>query len=169
MDFADFEAKQVQIPNSKNANNVALGIVLEQLIGKNPASTPEAATVGLLLADRFSPASEIFGVMFDDGSSNLTSFDAVQRQGAALFLDAIADKRGGGQSPDFIRQAIYSATHELGHIFNLPHKNQTANFMREGRPNEPVFAPEAFRFEADQVDCRNARSRPLSGPAARDG
>lgn len=76
--------------------------------------------VGLLLAGQYQPRPDFFGYMFDaafaPGSSD--PGELTPREGCAVFLSAIERRRQGNA---FLEEVIYTAVHELGHLFNLQH------------------------------------------------
>jgi hypothetical protein len=146
-DVSDFDNECVRIDPKKATNSFALNSALGRLVGANPAPPkgPEV-TVGLLLADEFETGG-IFGLMFDQRGGGLPSFEKVQREGAALFLKTIGATRK--KEDEFLEQVVFSAAHELGHVFNLPHKDTPLNFMTESDKERPVYPTTAFHFEAD--------------------
>ena len=76
--------------------------------------------IGLLVADRFEPARNFFGIMFDE-AFNPTSSDTwalSAREGCAVFLGGIQDGRGPS---DRLDETVFTAIHELGHVFNMQH------------------------------------------------
>lgn len=100
--------------------------------------------IGLILTDRFPDRPGVFGLMFDVGFNSGVadpSFNAVPREGCALFLDAIRDARGGG--PQYATEVGFSAVHELGHVFNLWHLRPPVNFMAQSEA-AAAFDPSAF-------------------------
>ncbi len=80
--------------------------------------------------------------MFDAGFEPTKSpYDAVAREGAAVFLDRIADDRAGNA---FATQVVYTTLHELGHVFNLYHIASEPNLMAQSAGSAPDSG--AFRF-----------------------
>jgi hypothetical protein len=101
-----------------------------------------------MLADRFGPRRTALGLMFDPGfRSGLSdpTFNAVPREGCAVFLDAIRDLRGGGAA--YQQEVAFTTVHEIGHVFNLWHIPTTPNFMAQSPARGP-FGPGAFFFAA---------------------
>lgn len=96
-----------------------LHMALESITGYQRRRN-RVTNIGLLIADTYEPAPGHFGMMFDEnfepGSSDWTA--TTPREGCAVFLGAIAGKRNGA---DFDAEVIYTAIHELGHVFNLQH------------------------------------------------
>jgi hypothetical protein len=108
-----------------------LNEALETLRGTSGPS-PEGITIGLVLANRYRAQGTIFGVMFDADPALLgsggQSSAVIQRQGCAIFLDAIRAKHEG-QDRAFREHALFTAIHELGHVFNLWHVDNPVSFM----------------------------------------
>lgn len=96
----------------------------------------QVSEIGLLIADSFAPARGFFGLMFDDafvpGGSN--PWALTPREGCAVFLDAIENAR---QPKDLMAEAIFTAVHELGHVFNLQH-GSPPSFMTRSAVTGPV-------------------------------
>jgi hypothetical protein len=83
--------------------------------------------------------AKLYGLMFDyngnDPSLSSTTFDTdngVPREGAAVFLDDI------GSDPSRI---VYTAIHELGHVFNFRHDSSNKSFMALSGFNQRGFLP----------------------------
>ena len=77
--------------------------------------------IGLLVADRFDPAKNSFGLMFDTAFEPRSS-DASHRkarEGCAVFLGGIEDGRTTPAS--FLDEVVFTAVHELAHVFNIQH------------------------------------------------
>jgi hypothetical protein len=98
--------------------------------------------IALLIADSYKPAQDYFGFMFD-GDFEPDSSDwgaATPREGCAIFLDAIAAKRSGA---DFDAEVVYTAIHELGHVFNLQHTDPPS-YMAQSADEAQPFTHAAF-------------------------
>jgi hypothetical protein len=124
--------------------------VLQQALSLVLAGAP-APAVGLLLGDSLvdDPVAGLdpgqYGFMFD-----LTQAGGVRpRLGAAVFLAAIASKANELGLDARATQAFiaFTATHELGHVFNLWHSPDGAGFMAP-HP-DPTKLP-AAGFESQQ-------------------
>jgi len=84
--------------------------------------------------------------MFDSGFTGAPVRDDAPRQGAAVFLGAIRANRPTGR--EFRREVLFTAMHELGHVFNLWHVNN-ASFMRSS-PSGQLSHPDGhFKFSAE--------------------
>lgn len=135
------------LPNNEPTNIVNLQRSLRR-ITQNPSSG-RINRVGLIIGDRFQPRTSLLGLMFDFG------FDTVElgnvhpddhrlaREGCAIFLDAVHDIRGN--QGDFRSEIVFTAIHELGHVFNLWHLDSPSNFMSTSR-NEAPFSSNSFFF-----------------------
>jgi hypothetical protein len=108
-----------------------LNEALETLRGTD-GPAPEGITIGLILANRYRGPEGTFGVMFDADpavlGSGTQSSALVQRQGCAVFLEALGAKHGGDGAA-LREHALFTAIHELGHVFNLWHAGDPASFM----------------------------------------
>lgn len=109
-----------QLPASVSGDGVSPDMLkggLSDLFAVLPKS--DDIPVGLFLTDAYESDDILpYGMMFDllgrDGSFG-------PRQGCAVFLDTIAPAAGGG---DKLNEFIaFTALHELGHAFNLWHKD----------------------------------------------
>jgi hypothetical protein len=106
---------------------------------KNPKKPGRVSRVAVIFADSYGPESEALGVMFDRG---FTTFDdpndtalytGVPREGCAVFLGAIGMFRN--HDPQAVAEEIcFNTMHELGHVFNLPHRNQPRSYMSRSDP-----------------------------------
>lgn len=105
--------------------------------------------LGLLVGGSFEGQSKHFGYMFDQVFRPNTSnpwLDTPAREGCVVFADAIASKR---QPVEFADELVFTAIHEMGHVFNLQHDEPP-------KPSHPTFmmrsadVPAAF----DLADCR---------------
>jgi len=83
--------------------------------------------IGLIFAAEFSGHPELLGLMFDLGFAGPSAaFDAVPREGCAVFVNAVQQLRPNNL---FHEELTYTATHELGHVFNLGHMHDPRGFM----------------------------------------
>lgn len=106
---------------------------------KNPRKPGRVSRIAVIFADSYAPEPEALGVMFDRG---FTSFDdpndtalytGVPREGCAVFLGAIGAFRN--HDPQAVAEEIrFNVIHELGHVFNLPHRNQPRSYMSRSDP-----------------------------------
>ncbi|WP_310278267.1 hypothetical protein [Flavobacterium piscis] len=113
-------------------------------------------SIGLLFADRFYGHAGVFGYMFDQGfdPEGIERVDQVfhmlPREGCVVFLDEIRDHRNSG---DYANEVMFTAIHELGHVFNLWHIEDKLNFMKTSSPDRSAYGSEA------QLFTRNHRLR----------
>lgn len=118
-------------------------------ITQNPVNISQVRNVGVILADRYEHRPGLLGLMFDYGfnPSNIApvtaAFRSVPREGCAIFLNAIRDMRG--INSDFNKEVVFTAIHELGHVFNLGHINSPRNFMSTSDVSA-VYPPTAYFF-----------------------
>jgi hypothetical protein len=115
-------------PNGIDAFNLNKGL---RQMREAPPTVPDGNVIGIILASRFLNQPELFGVMFDvdsDVFSGGDQFDDVQRQGCAVFVDAIRAAHPGSDAA-FEQHLLFTAMHEIGHVFNLWHANAPLSFM----------------------------------------
>ena len=117
----------------------SLHTMLRGLTG-NPLYRRPVDTIALIVARAYRGNRAAFGMMFDEGyvhdGAPADDVDAPEvlgppREGCAVFIDAIAAKRGERGSPAFDRELTFTTLHELGHVFNLQHQNDEHNVMKE--------------------------------------
>lgn len=131
-------------PTGSSIDDFQLHTTLAALTG-NPFKGP-VLTIGVIFAGTYLPDPSVFGIMFDAGfDPDNSSYDAVAREGCAVFLERIASVR---QDADFGAQVVYTTLHELGHVFNLYHLQNKANLMAS---SEATSAPTdaAFQFATE--------------------
>ncbi|UTA67271.1 hypothetical protein [Emticicia sp. 21SJ11W-3] len=125
---------------------------LQQSLAHLTQNTPnlkQANNIGLILADSFKARPGLLGMMFDFGfnPSGLTPvsefFTSVPREGCAIFLDAIESIRPN--IDDFRREVLFTAIHELGHVFNLWHIENPKTFMATSDTTN-TFPSSAYLF-----------------------
>jgi hypothetical protein len=126
---------------------------LEAICANPPGQFP-IPRLGLLLAPRYGPRPEVFGVMFDTGfrdddQANLPiHYWSTPREGAAVFVEAIRARRPN--ETNFEAQVSYTMVHELSHLFNLQHTAEAGCFLdtSPAGPNAPLAS--SFRFLDEQ-------------------
>ncbi|WP_367874181.1 hypothetical protein [Luteolibacter sp. Populi] len=145
-------------------SSLELHLALEGLVGSGAGA---ARKVGLIFAGGYAFKPGIFGLMFDRGfrtnDDENPRFTTPARQGCAVFLDPIGRLRAPGipdrnTSQDFQKEVLFTATHELGHVFNLGHQENLNNFMRSSLPGS-VFPAAAFKFLEGQKRILSRCSR----------
>jgi hypothetical protein len=105
---------------------------------------PRAQWALWLLFAHYHQDPELLGIMFDNPDRRTPS-DTIQRQGAAVFGQRIADKMpAGAYGPAWVKREIFfAAIHEIGHCFNLNHswqKQSGVNWAFDpGDPNAASF------------------------------
>ncbi|MCE9637141.1 MAG: hypothetical protein K8T90_15660 [Planctomycetes bacterium] len=129
------------IPNLQSA----LGSLV---IGQS--ETRKVPRIGLLFADSFAPKDGVLGIMFDEGFTPGTpgepsEEDSIPREGCAVFLDAVAELRKAAGQPTIADEALFTAIHELGHVFNLWHVRDPLSFMAQSS-TAGVYGSAAHRF-----------------------
>lgn len=118
----------------RRLEDVTDSLVLHSALGALVNDFQRGAAIGLIFARRYRPYPDALGVMFDRGFATqddpygAANEFAIPRQGCAVFLDKIAAVRGG-YGAAAVDEALYTAIHELGHVFNLVHNFQEPNFM----------------------------------------
>ena len=128
---------------------------LQEMLGKTPAHVLGVDEIGLLFAGHLKNQGDVFGMMFDspiaDPSSAEPPYNTTPRQGCAVFLDAIAQRRPNAKA--FSREVLFTAMHELGHVFNLWHLESRPSFMASSSPGlNEVRDDTYFRFIGDPGD-----------------
>lgn len=105
----------------------------------NKSNVTSVDRIGLLIAGSYSPRPNdpIFGYMFDTGFAG-TSSGTVAREGCVIFADTIRARRPSAQA--FADEMLFTAIHELGHVFNLWHIDSPQNMMARS-PLDQTFAP----------------------------
>jgi len=137
-------SRLTQIPQAPRADLLSLHIAL-RLLTLNSTGPGPVSRIGLLLADRFVPRPTVLGMMFDIGFQSGVSdptFNAVPREGCAIFLDAILALRGPG--PAYDQEVAFTAVHEVGHVFNLWHVLSPPNLMAQSPLGAPFGAGALF-------------------------
>ncbi len=147
-------------PNSPLAGrHFALDLHRElRFYAANPLDQP-VETVVALYGGVYHHNDSPYGMMFDPGFIpdagelflNKPHLEGRPREGCAIFLGAI--ERDRKVDPDllwdqFEQQTTFTTIHELGHVFNLPHKKPPINYMSQSdrrsvyNPNFHEFIPE---------------------------
>lgn len=106
------------------------GAVLQELLRRIlpvPHGGP-IADIALLFCRRWSssPSLRLYGLMFDYNGQDpdlgsLSSSNGIAREGCSVFLDAFDSSA--------FREMMFTAIHELGHVFNLFHDLNDNSFM----------------------------------------
>jgi len=137
-----------QIPGNRPTDTYYLNKFLRNML-KNLPWAKAVNRIGLIFADEFYRRKGVLGLMFDFGFNPSgfrpvdEIFTSVPREGCVVFLNAIKRLRGNGVS--YRKEAVFTAIHELGHVFNLWHKDTYNNFMSSSH-RDSVLPPRAFRF-----------------------
>ena len=118
-------ANAALIPANKPTSHGNLQQALRNLIGAQ-APLNQARKVGLLFADRYVPYPNAYGYMID---GSIHPNDPFAREGAVVFLHPILQDRNHLGPTAVRREYVFTAVHEMGHVFNLWHRNETPNFM----------------------------------------
>lgn len=146
------------------ADSLTLHYALSFLID----SYPRGEAIGVLFGRRYSPYPAALGVMFDRG---FATWDdpyggrgdfAVPRQGCAVFLDSLAALHGRGTDA-YVNESVFTAIHEMGHVFNLVHNYNEPNFMAgsERVPRDEEY----FQFtHPDQLQLGLCSTNPEVAP-----
>jgi hypothetical protein len=130
---------------------------LETVCANPPGQFP-IPHLGLIFGSRYAPRPGVFGAMFDTGFVDADqagipiSFRGVPREGCAVFIEAIRDRRPGTAADptgNFDRQVAFTTIHELGHIFNLQHTNQQSCFLDTSPAGNQAPPVGSFRFLTD--------------------
>lgn len=138
--------------NPSKVDAVDLHRCLAKLTGNTPGAGP-VGRIGLVLADRYNWGSSVLGVMFDrgfptaDDPNDNDAFVGTPREGCAIFIGAIADARTSAL--DFAKEVEFTTIHELGHVFNLRHRDGC--FMETSPRNKP-HDNSRFKFHSGQKD-----------------
>ena len=129
----------------------------------NPLQALRVERVALLFAGKYAPFERAFGVMFDrgfrtdDDPGGGSDLNGVPREGCAVFLDAIAQRR---PADAIDKETLFTTIHELGHLFNLLHSARDKSYMSRSGPR--VHGDEYFRFTDGQgvwlQGCDDSRS-----------
>jgi hypothetical protein len=92
--------------------------------------------IGLLVGDQYDSQPDYFGLMFDGAfrPSDTNLGPLTPREGCAVFLGAIRAKRSGSALRD---EVLYTAIHELGHVFNLQHGHVPSYMATSAGNNQP--------------------------------
>jgi hypothetical protein len=140
------------IPSDRPTSAYYLQNALYRLVSNSPHNR-DIHRIGLIIADRYKSRSGLLGLMFDwgfvpSGEEPLDSrYLSVPREGCAIFLNAIKDIRPIINA--YEKEVVFTAIHELGHVFNLWHINDIKNFMSTSDQYD-VYSPGAYNFRPEQ-------------------
>lgn len=153
------------LPAGKPVIDGDLHFAMRTLTG-NP-STPPIDTIGLLIASAYESDDLMFGLMFDQGLAQVPGDlnAAVSREGAVVFVDAIARRR---TTAELQAECEFTSIHELGHAFNLGHAAQKPpSFMSRSALRSVAYDHEAYFFTSTHQDrLRTCSTDPLVRPGA---
>jgi hypothetical protein len=142
-----FNANRADVPvagMNLPTDTLRLQQALQLLINQQPDPT-QPRRIGLLLADVFAERPSVFGLMFDQDFVGTSP----PREGCAIFLQAIQQRRAAEGAEAFTREVRFTAIHELGHVFNLWHLPSPASFMASSGPT--AFPVSAHVFDASHL------------------
>ena len=135
-----FDDSRESIDGPQNVTALDLHRALGSLVGRQPERGP-ATKLGLIFAGYYAPFPDALGVMFDEGFATgddpLGHTDCYRkpREGCAVFLGRIADLYEPTSQPlEYQKEVVFTAIHELGHVFNLVHRDGTHFLTRDFRP-----------------------------------
>ena len=123
---------------------------LEKLTG-DQRNRKQVDTIGLLIADTYAHGTDYFGVMFDQAFSPASTSPGARtpREGCAVFLNGIGDMRA---QEERFEEAIFTAIHELGHVFNLEHSEANSYMFESATGSLQKLNQSAFHeFECKQL------------------
>ncbi|HUP60088.1 MAG TPA: hypothetical protein VNA69_06675 [Thermoanaerobaculia bacterium] len=130
MNYAGVDAP---LQTGAGAEPFDLNFVLDDLL--NNVDAP-ATKIALILADYWPGHDLTFGLMFDVGFDASIGAMRLPREGAAVFLSSIRSNRANDD--DVVLEAMFTAIHELGHVFNLGHlEPPPTNLMSSSQLDEP--------------------------------
>lgn len=127
-----------------------LNKALDNLLKIDGTISPNA--IGLIFAHCFKDETGVYGMMFDGGfRGGGDSYKKVQRQGCAVFIDAI-NKNFPNNAANAKDQMVFTAIHELGHVFNLWHIEDpnSLSFMSQSDPGN-LYGHNAYHFHGDHI------------------
>lgn len=104
---------------------------LERMTG-DQVGVKDIQNIGILVADRFEPAPNFFGLMFDDAfqPTGSSPWKRTPREGCAVFLGGIEDGRAPENRLD---ETVFTAVHELAHVFNIQHGQRPSYMLQSAR------------------------------------
>lgn len=125
-----------------------LNNALDNLLKIDGMISPNA--IGLIFAHCLLNETGVYGVMFDGGfRGGGDIYKKVQRQGCAVFIDAI-NKDFPNNVANAKDQMVFTAIHELGHVFNLWHIDNPTSFMTESKQGK-LYGSNAYHFHRDHI------------------
>lgn len=141
----------IAVPAAADVASYHLHDAAARLTGNTPGQG-RVRRIALIFANSYRARADAFGVMFDNGfatyddPSDDQMLTATPREGCAVFLDPILAMRD--PAGEEARQILYTAIHELGHVFNLTHRTGE-NFMSQSPGGRDAPADAAWNFDPD--------------------
>jgi hypothetical protein len=122
-------------------NGADLNRILRLTLGDS--NTRPVEDIALIFCGWWARSTGLLGVMFDyDGTDerlgSFASDGGIPREGCAVFVNAV------GQAN--LKKQIFTAIHELGHVFNLQHDDTENSFMATNRDDI---------FQFNDQDCEH--------------
>lgn len=122
-----------------------------------PGAPNDAIPVGLILANFHKKVSSAYGYMFD---LNFRTSEFGPRQGCALFLKQISNA-AGADIQAFRDRVVFTAIHEIGHLFNLWHVGKPNSFMQPP-PNRDLLG--SCNFVPEHKEYLKCAANPVEAP-----
>lgn len=147
LDVKAYTKAVTTVPKNRTIGAFHLHRVAHEMAGSRRTSDLGIEPAVLLFGDQFQTRPGVLGFMFDSGFTGSERRDRAPRQGAAVFLGSIRGNRPS--DTQFSREVLYTAMHELGHMFNLWHVGN-ATYMRRSPGGSNSHPDSHFKFSSDQ-------------------